>query len=118
MVLALCRRMISYWYTASLQLSTVHTADSPQLLAKHLTNTSTMTVRQTCSIPPMSFAVRAKVKETVRASLEETGADKALLVGHSAGGWLARAALAEGKWEEGVASQDVVAGVKRLPVPL
>lgn len=46
----------------------------------------------------------------MRASLEETGAEKALLVGHSAGGWLARAALAEGKWEEGVASQDVVAG--------
>lgn len=44
------------------------------------------------------------------ASLDETGAEKVLLVGHSAGGWLARAALAEGKWEEGVASEDVVAG--------
>lgn len=52
----------------------------------------------------------AKVKDTVRSSLEETGASKVLLVGHSAGGWLARAALAEGDWEEGVASQDVVAG--------
>lgn len=52
----------------------------------------------------------AQVKETVKVSLEESGADKVLLVGHSAGGWLARAALAEGKWEEGVASQDVVAG--------
>lgn len=46
----------------------------------------------------------------MRASLEETGASKVLLVGHSAGGWLARAALAEGEWEEGVASEDVVAG--------
>lgn len=46
----------------------------------------------------------------MRASLEETGASKVLLVAHSAGGWLARAALAEGEWEEGVASQDVVAG--------
>lgn len=60
----------------------------------------------------MPCAARAKVKETVRASLEETGADRALLVGHSAGGWLARAALAEGTWEEGVASKDVVAGVR------
>lgn len=51
-----------------------------------------------------------QVKETVRASLEETGAEKVLLVAHSAGGWLARAALAEGAWEEGVASEDVVAG--------
>lgn len=50
------------------------------------------------------------MKETVAASLDETGADKALLVGHSAGGWLARAALGEGAWEEGVASEDVVAG--------
>lgn len=46
----------------------------------------------------------------MRTSLEETGADKVLLVGHSAGGWLARATLAEGVWEEGVASEDVVAG--------
>lgn len=42
---------------------------------------------------------------------EETGAEKVLLVGHSAGGWLARAALAAGDWAEGVASEDVVAGL-------
>lgn len=42
--------------------------------------------------------------------LEQTGADKVVLVGHSAGGWLARAALADGEWEEGIASEDVVAG--------
>ncbi|CBJ31404.1 conserved unknown protein [Ectocarpus siliculosus] len=58
-----------------------------------------------------------KVKETVRTSLEETGADKVLLVGHSAGGWLARATLAEGVWEEGVASEDVVAGLVTLGSP-
>ncbi|CAN0065893.1 unnamed protein product [Ectocarpus fasciculatus] len=58
-----------------------------------------------------------KVKETVRTSLEETGADKVLLVGHSAGGWLARATLAEGMWEEGVASEDVVAGLVTLGSP-
>ena len=42
--------------------------------------------------------------------LAETGADKVVLVGHSAGGWLARATLADGQWEDGVASEDVVAG--------
>lgn len=42
--------------------------------------------------------------------LEQTGADKVVLVGHSAGGWLARAALANGEWGEGIASEDVVAG--------
>ena len=55
--------------------------------------------------PPIS-----QVKETVSACLAETGADKVVLVGHSAGGWLARAALADGQWEDGVASEDVVAG--------
>lgn len=65
-------------------------------------------IRPVCSVGDCSFS--PKVKDTVRASLEETGASKVLLVAHSAGGWLARAALAEGEWEEGVASQDVVAG--------
>eukprot|EP00904_Undaria_pinnatifida_P010556 jgi/Undpi1/6630/HiC_scaffold_20.g09109.m1 len=51
-----------------------------------------------------------KVKATVSSCLAETGADKVVLVGHSAGGWLARATLADGQWEDGVASEDVVAG--------
>lgn len=50
------------------------------------------------------------MKDTVGLCLEETGADKVILVGHSAGGWLARAAMADGGWEEGVSSEDVVAG--------
>ena len=52
------------------------------------------------------------------ACIAETGADKVVLVGHSAGGWLARAALADGQWEDGVASEDVVAGELCCRVPL
>lgn len=51
-----------------------------------------------------------KLKDTVATCLDQTGAEKVILVGHSAGGWLARAALANGEWEEGIASEDVVAG--------
>ncbi len=62
------------------------------------------------AVPRTYLSTLRKVKETVAASLDKTGAEKALLVGHSAGGWLARAALAEGAWEKGVASEHVVAG--------
>lgn len=51
-----------------------------------------------------------QVKDTVAVCREETNADKVLLVGHSAGGWLARAAMGAGDWEDGVNSEDVVAG--------
>lgn len=51
-----------------------------------------------------------QVKETVADCRKATGSDKVLLVGHSAGGWLARAALGAGEWEDGVSSEDVVTG--------
>jgi len=51
-----------------------------------------------------------KLKDAVATCLDQTGADKVVLVGHSAGGWLARAALANGELGEGIASEDVVAG--------
>jgi len=39
-----------------------------------------------------------RLKETVNRAYEENGCTKVLLVGHSAGGWLARAAMGDGVW--------------------
>lgn len=39
-----------------------------------------------------------RLKETVDAAHEESGGERVLLVGHSAGGWLARAAMGDGVW--------------------
>ncbi|CAM9573394.1 unnamed protein product [Discosporangium mesarthrocarpum] len=58
-----------------------------------------------------------KVRETVAEARETSGSDKIILMGHSAGGWLGRAAMGGGKWEEGVASEDVVAGLVTLGTP-
>lgn len=39
-----------------------------------------------------------KLKECVKVAYEESGGQKVLLIGHSAGGWLARAAMGDGVW--------------------
>jgi len=58
------------------------------------------------------------VDEVVRAEVERTG-ERVVLVGHSAGGWLARAALADGTWmgEGTTRSRDLVAGLVTLGAP-
>jgi triacylglycerol esterase/lipase EstA (alpha/beta hydrolase family) len=38
------------------------------------------------------------VHDTLQKALQETGSDKVVLVGHSAGGWLARAYLSDAKY--------------------
>ncbi|CAM9755008.1 unnamed protein product [Choristocarpus tenellus] len=58
-----------------------------------------------------------KVKDTVALARAETGCEKIILIGHSAGGWLGRATLGDGEWEEGIASEDVVAGLVTLGTP-
>ncbi|KAG5184624.1 hypothetical protein JKP88DRAFT_276983 [Tribonema minus] len=68
-----------------------------------------------------------KVRATVALAREETGAPKVALCGHSAGGWLARAALGDGTWSTErdasgqaaaiVRSEDVVCGVVTLGAP-
>lgn len=60
--------------------------------------------------PPADNA--SKVRDTVALCRQETGSDKVLLVAHSAGGWLARAALGYGHWEGGMASEDVISGTR------
>lgn len=40
-----------------------------------------------------------RVKETVDQVYESSGGEKVIVIGHSAGGWLARAALGDGTWE-------------------
>jgi len=41
-----------------------------------------------------------RLKESVDLAYEESGGEKVMLLGHSAGGWLARAALGDGTWCE------------------
>mmetsp|Transcript_31578 Transcript_31578/g.76248 ORF Transcript_31578/g.76248 Transcript_31578/m.76248 type:complete len:447 (-) Transcript_31578:4864-6204(-) len=41
-----------------------------------------------------------RLKETVDLAYEQSGGEKVLLLAHSAGGWLARAAMADGTWCE------------------
>mmetsp|Transcript_63890 Transcript_63890/g.71522 ORF Transcript_63890/g.71522 Transcript_63890/m.71522 type:complete len:455 (-) Transcript_63890:101-1465(-) len=41
-----------------------------------------------------------RLKETVDRAYTESGGEKVLVIGHSAGGWLARAAMADGIWSE------------------
>jgi len=54
-----------------------------------------------------------RLKETVDAAHEESGGEKVLLMAHSAGGWLARAALADGIWcdERGIMTNERVRGL-------
>ena len=41
-----------------------------------------------------------RLKECVDLAYEESGGEKVILIGHSAGGWLARAAMGDGVWSE------------------
>lgn len=51
-----------------------------------------------------------RLKECVDIAYEESGGERVLLIGHSAGGWLARAAMGDGTWDEatGVRTADRV----------
>lgn len=60
-----------------------------------------------------------KVITTVETAVTEAEGNKALLVGHSAGGWLARAALGDGTWAGAAAEEasDLVRGCVTLGSP-
>ena len=47
-----------------------------------------------------------RLKEIVDLAYEESGGEKVILIGHSAGGWLARAALGDGSWSENSNNND------------
>ncbi len=51
-----------------------------------------------------------RLKDTVDLAYEESGGEKVLLIAHSAGGWLARAAMGDGTWskEQGVQTSERV----------
>lgn len=66
--------------------------------------------REECALYAGVNPEKSQVKETVASCREQTGSEKVLLMGHSAGGWLARAALGAGNWEEGIASEDIITG--------
>jgi len=46
-----------------------------------------------------------RLKETVNRAYKETG-EKSLVIGHSAGGWLARAAMGDGVWSDNISTKD------------
>ncbi len=47
-----------------------------------------------------------RLKECVDLAYEESGGEKVMLIGHSAGGWLARAAMGDGVWSVNSSSGD------------
>jgi len=51
-----------------------------------------------------------RLKESVDKAYEESG-EKVLLLGHSAGGWLARAALGDGVWCDDIQCSDRISGL-------
>lgn len=57
-----------------------------------------------------------RLRETVELAHEESGGEKVLLLAHSAGSWLARAALGDGNWCEtrGLRSSELVRGLITL----
>jgi len=50
-----------------------------------------------------------RLKETVDLAYTESGGEKVLVIGHSAGGWLARAAMADGIWSESESESETAA---------
>jgi pimeloyl-ACP methyl ester carboxylesterase len=58
-----------------------------------------------------------RVRHTVQAALTETGANKVILIGHSAGGWLARAFLGDSQWFVGNSGGGKAGQVSEVPNP-
>jgi len=52
-----------------------------------------------------------RLKETVNEAYEKSGGQKVLLLGHSAGGWLCRASMGDGLWEDNVRASDRICGL-------
>lgn len=79
--------------------------------------------RGQCTTHPGYSWYLERVKETVNAAVSSSGSDKVLLVGHSAGGWLARAFIGQVEYrEDGVDSDEEdphqsVAGLVTLGTP-
>ncbi len=49
-----------------------------------------------------------RLKQSVDQAYEESGGEKVILMAHSAGGWLARAAMSDGIWSTDVDSESVI----------
>jgi len=64
-----------------------------------------------------------KLKESVDQAYEESGGEKVILIAHSAGGWLARAAMSDGIWcaKEGIRTNErvrclvTIGAIQRVP---
>lgn len=79
--------------------------------------------RGRCTTHPGYSWYLERVKETVNAAVSSSGSDKVLLVGHSAGGWLARAFLGQLEYREDPVNSneedphECVAGLVTLGTP-
>lgn len=52
-----------------------------------------------------------RLKECVNEAFERSEGERVLLLGHSAGGWLARAAMSDGTWNDGVRTPERIRGL-------
>lgn len=73
--------------------------------------------RRTLTTHPSYSWYLSRVRDTVQHALDDSGASQVTLVGHSAGGWLARAFTGDAQWFPGTTEAGAEGRASRVPNP-